>query len=64
MIKGLFWIAVGAAGALEAQKWLEKRKAQLSPNALTGRLLETANARLEQGRARSAAVPGSTGDSI
>ena len=50
MIKGLFWMAVGAAGALQADKWLEKRKAQYSPNALTGRLLDTLNARLEGGR--------------
>lgn len=56
MIKGLFWIAVGAAGALQADKWLEKRKAQFSPNAVTGRLLDTANSRLEQSRARSLGV--------
>ena len=56
MIKGLFWMAVGAAGALQADKWLEKRKAQYSPNALTGRLLDTVNARLEAGRGRARGV--------
>lgn len=60
MIKGLFWVAVGAAGALQADKWLQQRKAQFRPNALTGRLLESINTRLEQSRARSAAVPGSS----
>jgi hypothetical protein len=61
MIKGLFWMAVGAAGALEADKWLQRRKAQLRPSVLTGRLLDTANTRLEQSRARAAAVPGRGG---
>lgn len=62
MIKGLFWVAVGAAGALQADKWLQQRKAQFKPSAVTGRLLEAANTRLEQSRARAAAVPGSGGD--
>lgn len=61
MVKSLFWAAVGAGAILQADRWLQKRKAQFSPNALTGRLLDTVNNRLEQSRTRSTAAPGRGG---
>ena len=47
MLKPLFWIAVGAAGALQADKWLNERKARFTPHAMTGALLDKVNERLE-----------------
>lgn len=53
MIKRLFSVALGAALALELQRWWERRRARLSPGALTGSLLDKVNARLESKRAGS-----------
>ena len=50
MLKGLFWVAVGAAGALQADRWLESKKSKFTPNAMTGTLLDKINKRLENGR--------------
>ena len=50
MIKRLFWIAVGAAGALQLDKWLEQKRAKLSPHAMTGSMLDKLNERLEAKR--------------
>jgi hypothetical protein len=52
MLKPLFWVAVGAAGALQADRWLEKRKARFSPHAITGTMLDKVNSRLEKNRAQ------------
>jgi hypothetical protein len=35
------------AAALEAEKWLEKAKVRMSPNALTGSFLDKINEKLE-----------------
>lgn len=51
MIKKLFWVAVGAVGALEADKWFERARTRLRPSALTGSLLDSANRKLEKRRA-------------
>ena len=50
MLKPLFWVALGAAGALQADRWLEKRKARFSPHAITGTMLDKVNSRLEKNR--------------
>ena len=50
MLKPLFWVAVGAAGALQADRWLEKRKAKFSPRAITGSVLDKVNSQLEKNR--------------
>ena len=50
MLKPLFWVAVGAAGALQADRWLEKRKARFTPHAITGTMLDKVNDRLEKNR--------------
>ena len=50
MIRRLFWIALGAAAALQLDRWLEARKARFTPNALTGSLLDKVNQRLEAKR--------------
>jgi hypothetical protein len=50
MIKRLFLIALGIAGALEAEKLLEKAKLRVSPSALTGSLLDKVNQKLESSR--------------
>jgi hypothetical protein len=52
MLKPLFWAAVGAAGALQADRWLEKRKARFSPHAITGTMLDKVNSRLEKNRSQ------------
>jgi hypothetical protein len=52
MLKPLFWVALGAAGALQADRWLEKRKARFSPHAITGTMLDKVNSRLEKNRSQ------------
>ena len=47
MIASLFWVAVGAVGALEADKLLDKARVRLSPSAVTSTLLDKVNAKLE-----------------
>jgi hypothetical protein len=54
MIKRLFWVVVGAVGALQADKWLQQQKDRFRPSALTGTLLDATNRRMEKRRARSA----------
>ena len=54
MIKRLFWVVVGAVGALQADKWLQQQKDRFRPSALTGTLLDATNKRMEKRRARSA----------
>lgn len=53
MIKRLFWVCVGAAGALQADRWLTQRRSRFTPNALTGSLLDKINERLEAKRTRA-----------
>jgi hypothetical protein len=50
MLKRLFWVAVGAALALEADRFFREQRARFTPNALTGALLDKLNERLEAGR--------------
>jgi hypothetical protein len=54
MIKRIFWVVVGAAGALQADKWLQQQRDRFRPSALTGTLLDATNKRMEKRRARSA----------
>ncbi|MEA2453597.1 MAG: hypothetical protein QOG04_2307 [Actinomycetota bacterium] len=54
MIKRVFWVVVGAVGALQADKWLQQQKDRFRPSALTGTLLDATNRRMEKRRARSA----------
>lgn len=49
-VKKLLLVAIGAAGALEAEKLLTKAKVRFSPNALTGSFLDKVNSRLESQR--------------
>ena len=57
MIKSFLWVAVGAAAALEADKWMEKRKAKYSPSAITGTLLDKLNSKLEEKQSASPYKP-------
>lgn len=59
MLKLFFWIAVGAAGALQADRWLSRQRSQWSPSAVTTRLLDSVNEKLESDRAGSAPPPSS-----
>ena len=52
MLKSVFWVALGAAGALQADRWLERRKAKFTPHAITGTMLDKVNDRLEKNRSR------------
>jgi hypothetical protein len=52
MIKRLLGIALGAALALQFDRWWDARKARLTPNALTGSFLDKVNERLEEGHRR------------
>lgn len=49
ILRSLFWGAVGALGALALDRWIEQRRQRWSPNAVTGRLLDALNDKLEQG---------------
>ncbi|MDQ3767779.1 MAG: hypothetical protein M3346_10595 [Actinomycetota bacterium] len=62
MIKSLFWLMVGAAGALELNRWTSRQKNRLRVSSMTGGLLEVANRRLESNRRTS--PPGPGGDPI
>ncbi|MDQ3660991.1 MAG: hypothetical protein M3454_08055 [Actinomycetota bacterium] len=53
MLKRLFWIVLGAMGALQADRWLRQKRSQLTPNAITGTMLDKINQRLESNRARA-----------
>ena len=53
MLRRLFWIVLGAVGALQADRWLRQKRSQLTPNALTGTLLDKVNQRLENNRTRT-----------
>ncbi|HVM36758.1 MAG TPA: hypothetical protein VM784_15640 [Actinomycetota bacterium] len=55
MLKRLFWIAAGAAAALQIDRWWRAQRSRFSPNALTGSLLDAVNKRLEE-RNRNTAV--------
>jgi hypothetical protein len=50
MIKRFLAVTLGAAVILQLDKWWADRKARLTPNALTGSLLDKVNERLEEGR--------------
>ncbi len=50
MIKRLLLIALGAAAALQLERTLERMRLRLSPNAVTGTLLDKLNRRLESER--------------
>ncbi len=62
MLKSLLAVALGAAGALEGDKLLQRLKARYRPSALTGTLLDKINSRLEArrgaGAVRSGQEPG------
>jgi hypothetical protein len=47
MIKRLLSVALGAALALELNRWWERRRDRLRPSALTGSMLDKVNERLE-----------------
>ena len=47
MIKRLLLVAVGMAGALQLDRWLQRKRAKWSPNAVTGSMLDKINQRLE-----------------
>ena len=51
MFKRLLWMAVGAAGALQAERWVRAQRARLTPDAMTGTVLDKVNQRLEAKRA-------------
>ena len=50
MIKALFWAAIGAAGALQGERWFGGLRKRFSPHAVTDALLDKVNAKLENGR--------------
>jgi hypothetical protein len=53
MLRRLFWIVLGAVGALQMDRWLRQKRAQFTPNAITGTVLDKINQRLEDNRARA-----------
>ena len=57
MLKALFWVALGAALALQTDRWWSARRRRVTPGALTTTALDIVNQRLEQ-RARAARAPG------
>lgn len=57
MLKLLFWVAVGAAAALQMDRWWSGRRRRVSPGGLTTTALDIVNRRLER-RAREDRAPG------
>lgn len=57
MIKRLLWVALGAAGALQADRWFQQQRARFRPSALTGTLLDATNKKLEQRRTTGSSRP-------
>ncbi len=47
MIKRLLLVALGAAGALQLDRWMQQKRAKLRPSAMTGSVLDKINQRLE-----------------
>lgn len=54
MIKRIFWVVVGALGALQVDKWLQQQKERFRPSALTSTILDATNKSMEKRRARTA----------
>jgi hypothetical protein len=48
VLRKFFWVLVGVAGALEADRWLDRQKVRMSPRAMTGGLLDKLNESLER----------------
>ena len=57
MLRRLFWIGVGAAGALQADRWMRRQRDRFRPNAITGTLLDKVNQKLEESNARATQAP-------
>jgi hypothetical protein len=57
MLRRLFWIGVGAAGALQAERWMQRQRDRFRPNAITGTLLDKVNSKLEASNARASQAP-------
>ncbi len=53
MLRRLFWIAVGAAAALQLDRWVSRHRSRFMPSAVTGTLLDLVNERLEVNRRRA-----------
>jgi hypothetical protein len=51
MIGSLFWVAVGAVGALEADRMLDKVRDRIRPSHVTSTLLDKVNSKLERKQA-------------
>lgn len=51
-VRKLLLVVLGAVIVLQFDRWLESKRAQLTPNALTGKLLDSVNDRLERRRSR------------
>ena len=51
MIRSIFWVAVGAVGALEADRMLDKVRDRLRPSNVTSTVLDKVNAKLESKQA-------------
>ena len=50
MIKSVLLVGLGAVGALQADRWLQKTKTRMSPRAVTDALFDKVNRRLEENR--------------
>ncbi|MFN2488501.1 MAG: hypothetical protein ABR529_01925 [Actinomycetota bacterium] len=48
LLRKLFWVLVGVAAALEADRWIDRQKVRMSPHAVTGSLLDKLNEGLEK----------------
>ena len=48
LVKLAFWVSVGAALALESEKWMNKLKVRLAPSSMTGSVLDRLNRKLEE----------------
>jgi hypothetical protein len=58
MVKTVFWVAVGAAGALQGERLVAKLRTRVSPRFVTDGLLDKVNSRLESQRGKDVPAPG------
>ena len=50
MIKSVLFVGLGAVGALQADRWLQKTRTRISARAVTDALIDKVNRRLEENR--------------
>ena len=56
-VKKALFVALGAIGAIELDRWWGRQRERLRPNAIAGAALDRINVKLEEQRHRAASAP-------